>query len=173
LPVVIGAHVDVPAHSITPEELVDIFAGRRTHWDNGARIFVLQRERGDSSHAVVDAAVPGFHQANAHAYREHRWRVLYHDASMMEALANTQGSIGLHSGAIDPDIPFKSLAFDGVAPTLEAVASGRYPLYKDLSFVTVGPPTGEAKAFIDYVTSMPDDELFREHGAIRLGGGGD
>jgi phosphate transport system substrate-binding protein len=172
LPVVIGAHVDVPEQSITSEGVVDIYAGRRTQWSNGARIFVLQREPGDSSHAVVDHAVPGFREANEQAYRENRWRVLYHDASMMEALANTQGSIGLHSGALDPDTPFKALAFDGVEPTLEAVASGRYPLYKDLAFVTVGPPTGEAKAFIDFVASIPDDELFRERGAIRLRAGG-
>lgn len=171
LPVVIGVHSDVPASSISPAELVDIYAGRRTQWDNGAPIFVLQREQGDSSHAVLDDLVSGFAEANEAAYREHRWRVLYHDASMAEALANTQGSIGLHSGAIDRDMPFEALAFDGVEPTLESVASGRYPFYKDLWFVTVGPPSGEAKAFIDFVASIADDEIFRERGAIRLGGG--
>jgi phosphate transport system substrate-binding protein len=169
LPVVIGAHEDVPESSITPEQLVDIFDSERTEWSNGAQIFVLQREQGDSSHAVVDAAIAGFKDANEKAYQESRFRVLYHDSSMAEALANTQGSIGLHSGAVDPQLPFKTLALDGVAPTLDAVASGRYPLYKDLAFVTVGPPSGEAKAFIEFVVSRADDAIFLEHGAIRLG----
>lgn len=169
LPVVVGVHEDVPETNITPEGLVAIFSGQRIEWSDEARIFVLQREQGDSSHAVVDAAIAGFKEANEQAYKQSRFRVLYHDSSMAEALANTQGSIGLHSGAVDPHLPFKTLALDGVTPTLDAVASGRYPLYKDLAFVTVGPPTGAAKAFIEFVVSRADDAIFLEHGAIRLG----
>lgn len=173
LPVLFGAHLDVPETSVTPAEAVEIYSGRKTEWSNGARIFVLQREQGDSSHAVVDRAVPGFGDANEEAYHQHRYRILYHDSSMAEAIANTHGSIGLHSGAIDPELPFKALAFDGVEPTLEALEAGRYPLYKDLAFVTVGPPTGEAKRFIEFVASSTDDEIFRERGALRIGTGAD
>ena len=44
-------------------------------------------------------------------------------------------------------------------PTLETVEAGTYPLSRHLYFYTVGPPTGEAKAFIDWVLSPEGQKI--------------
>jgi phosphate transport system substrate-binding protein len=55
-----------------------------------------------------------------------------------------------------------------VQPVAAEVVSGRYPMSRPLTFVTNGPPRGEAKTFIDYVLSAQGQELVRKHGYLRL-----
>jgi phosphate transport system substrate-binding protein len=171
IPIVVAAHADVPDTSITTRRLVDIYAGRETRWSDGRRIFVLQREPGDSSHTAFNSVVPGFAEANEEAYRANRWRVLYHDDAMQEALGNTLGSVGLHAGVVDHRREVKTLAVDDVEPRPQTVADGSYPYMKDLAFITVGPPQGAAKAFIDFVRSDAGAATIRTGGAVPVGGG--
>ena len=170
IPVVVAAHIDVPDKTITGDRLVQIYAGRETTWADGRQIFVLQREPGDSSHAVFADQLTGFADANEEAYRVNRWRVLYHDAAMEEALGNTLGSVGLHAGTVAHRREIKTLAVDGVRPSPDAVADGSYPFAKDLAFVTVGKPAGAAKAFIDFVRSEAGAAAIRAGGGVPVGG---
>ena len=170
IPVVVAAHADVPEATITGRRLVELYAGEETLWADGRRIFVLQREPGDSSHAVFGRQLPGFADANEEAYRVNRWRVLYHDAAMEEALGNTLGSVGLHAGTVAHRPEIRTLAVDGVEPTPDAVADGTYPFAKDLAFVTVGKPMGAAKAFIDFVRSDAGAAAIQAGGGVPVGG---
>ncbi len=168
-PVIVAVHANVPDPGLTRQELLDIFRGDKTAWSDGTRIVVLQREQGDSSHQAVATVLPEFDTINAEAYRAGRWRVLYHDASMQEALGSTPGAIGLHgSGGIEREEPYRAMAIDGVMPTLETVVSGEYPFFKDFAFVTIGPPTGEARAFIDFVHSDEGRAIITAAGCVPL-----
>lgn len=65
----------------------------------------------------------------------------------------TEGAIGVFDlGAILAQrLPIKVLCVDGTPPSLEGVASGSYPYFKDLAFVTSGegdPILAELLAFI-------------------------
>lgn len=171
VPVIVAVHADVPDRGVTAAELVAIFAGHRGTWADGSRITVLQRERGDSSHSTVELAIPGFAEANEAAYRERRWRVLYHDDGMTDALDSTPGAIGLFGqGAVPPARSIRALQVDGVAPTLQALTEHRYPFTKDLAFVTLGQPRGRAAAFIEFSRSPAAAEVIVRHGALPLSG---
>jgi phosphate transport system substrate-binding protein len=133
-------------------------------------VVVLQREEGDSSHRIFDAALPGFAEINEAAYDAGRWRVLHHDGGMRDALINTPGAVGLFGqGAIPPRASFRALTIDGVAPTVENVESGRYPFHKTLSFVTRGEPTGLTAALLEFVASSEGRALIREAGYVPVG----
>jgi phosphate transport system substrate-binding protein len=174
MPVVVAVNGEVPDRELAARDLIDIFAGERRMWSDGSRIVVLQREQGDSSHAAVAAALPGFAEVNELAYREGRWRVLYHDAAIRDALASTEGSLGLHgSGDLPDDARFRALVIDGVAPSVENVASGAYPFTKELAFVTRGTPKGVAAELIELAHSPRGHELILEHGAVPLGPNGE
>jgi len=171
VPVVVAVHSSVPDARITRAGLVEIFDGTRRTWSDGSRIVVLQRERGDSSHTAVDRVVPAFAEANEQAYLATRWRVLYRDDAMREALADTSGAIGLFGeGAIPSSLPIKALAIDDVVPSPETVRSGAYPFYKDFAFVTRGPPAGQAAAFIAFVLSPAGRSIMAANGALPLSG---
>ncbi|MGH3822144.1 MAG: substrate-binding domain-containing protein [Pseudonocardiaceae bacterium] len=60
------------------------------------------------------------------------------------------------------------VALEGVAPTPEMVASGKYPMSRPLYLVTDGPATGRAKEFIDYVLSPEGQQLLTRHGYLTL-----
>jgi len=166
VPVVVAAHGSVPNRTLLSVDLVAIYDGSQRTWSDGSRVVVLQRERGDSSHAAVARALPGFEEANEAAYRDSRWRVLYRDEAMREALADTRGAIGLFGqGAIPAGLPVRALVIDGVAPSPASVRDGSYPFTKDLAFVTRGAPSGEARAFIEFALSTEGQRI------IELGGG--
>lgn len=169
VPVMVAVNGGVPERGLDSETLLDIFRGKRTEWSDGSRIVVLQREQGDSSHAAVSRRLPVFDEINDQAYREGRWRVLYHDASMKEALENTAGAIGLHgTGAISSPQTVRALSIDGIAPTVENVASGAYPFTKELSFVTRGEPRDEVRAFIEFAQSDEGQRIIWSYGCLPL-----
>lgn len=170
VPVIVAVNEEVPDHELAAKDLLAIYGGERRLWSDGSRIVVLQREQGDSSHRAVADVLPGFEEVNEDAYRQGRWRVLYHDAAMRDALASTEGAIGLHgSGGIADRQPFRAMLIDGVAPDVDNVASGAYGLSKDLAFVTRGEPVGMAAELIEFALSPRGRAIIVEHGAVPLG----
>lgn len=169
VPVVVAAHASVPDDGLTSAALVEIYLGTRATWSDGSRVVVLQRERGDSSHMVIDRLVPGFREANAVAYEDARWRVLYRDDVMREALADTTGAVGLFGEGVVPDnLPVKALAIDGVVPSVRTVRDGSYRFTKDFAFVTRGSPHGDAAAFIAFALSEDGRRIIEQGGALPL-----
>lgn len=164
------ANLDVPESGLRRRELVDVYAGERRRWGNDAPIVVLQRERGDSSHEAVDRALPEFAAVNDAAYRQERWRVVYNDRAMYEALVSTPGSIGLLDvGATQTQaLALKVLELDGVRPTEANLRSGRYPFAKDLSFISVEQPAGLAAEFVEFIRSSDGQALIRQRGYVPL-----
>lgn len=167
IPVVVAGGLDVPDHSISEDELEALFSGRQARWSNGAKVVVLLREAGDSSHQVVDAVLPGFAAATEQRRAEGSSRVLYQDGAMQVALANTPGAVGLHGNGVDASLAgFRALAVGGIEPTGANVESGRYPFVKELGFVTMGPPAGAAASFVDFALSPEGRALVRMRGGV-------
>jgi phosphate transport system substrate-binding protein len=138
--VVMAASSDVKTTGLTTEQLLEIFRGELNVWpgsDPPQAMRVLQREPGDSGSQVLSSRIPGLDEAMRKALELGRWRVLFHDAEMQQALLTTKGAIGVFDlGAIRAQkLNLRALALDGVAPTIEAMQAGRYPYTKTLSFV--------------------------------------
>jgi phosphate transport system substrate-binding protein len=158
--VVVAASPDVKTSGLTSAQLLAIFKGELTVWpgsDPPLSIRVLQREAGDSGSQVLAARIPGLGEALQLALEQGKWRVLFHDAQMQQALLQSKGAIGFFDlGAIRAQkLALHALSLDGAAPTIEALADGRYPYAKTLSFVvrtTVPRPAGLA-AFLSFATS--------------------
>lgn len=170
VPVVAAVNARVVDEDLEPEDLLAIYAGERTTWSDGSPIVVLMRERGDSSHRAIAAMLPGFGQVSARAWDEDRFRVLYHDDDMREAIAATVGAIGLFGqGAVPPGVPIRALRISGVVPSAETVRSGKYPYAKDLVFVSRGAPRGLAARFVAFSHSESGREVVRRMGGWPLG----
>lgn len=168
--VVVAANPSVPDACTSGDDLVGFYAGTRTRWSDGSRAVVLQRERGDSSLLSFGALIPGLLTENDSAFRDHRFRVLYSDRAMQDALMATEGAFGIFDlGAIEAQrLPLKVLCVDGVAPSREALLSGRYPFSKDFAFVTAGAPTAIAADLLHFVSSTEGRELTARLGYVPL-----
>lgn len=167
VPVIVATHLDVPDRDLSFAQLEALYRGEQLTWTDGSQVVVLQRERGDSSHRVVEDVRPGFSYANEQARAAELFRVLYHDSAMQVALANTPGAVGLHGNGVDPwSAGFRAASLEGIEPTVENVERGIYPFVKELAFVTMGQPEGEVAGFVDFVRSAAGRATLRVRGAV-------
>jgi phosphate transport system substrate-binding protein len=64
--------------------------------------------------------------------------------------------------------PVKMLRLDGISPTVAAVLDGTWPVIRPLLVLTLGAPQGQAKAFIDFLTSSDGQQIVERVGYIPL-----
>jgi len=155
--VVIAAHPDVPQRDLTAAGLVDIYSGKRKQWSNKHKVVVIQRERGDSGHRAVAAAIPEFGKVNEDAWRRGLFRVVYSDRAMEAALFATSGAVGISDAGVIKvqGLALRTLPLSGVT--------------KELSFVWRGALSASAARFVAFVASAEGVRILREGGYEALG----
>ena len=173
VPVVVAANPTVPVDGLTSADLLALYNGETRQWPDGSRAIVMQREAGDSSHRVFADVLPGFAEVDEASRQAGRFEVLFHDGDMQEHLLAIDGAVGLFDqGAIvSQRLDLKSLAIDGVDPSLATVHSGDYPYVKEFSLVISGEPDGEILAFITFVQSAEGRSLIESLGYLPIGDG--
>jgi phosphate transport system substrate-binding protein len=168
-PVLIAVHPSVAEDQITHAELLDIYRGTRTRWQDGGEIIVLTREPGDSSIEVLVEGVPGFRAVYDESQEAGRWTTLLRDLVMNQTLARTPQAIGLSDlGAVTIEKhAIKPLRVNGVTPTPDNVENGSYPLFKTLAFIYREEALpAAARHFIDFVRSEQGGEIMRANGYV-------
>lgn len=169
--VIIGAGPDAPDTTLSAADLLSLYRGTRLTWSNGREVAFLAREEGDSSVSSLKEAMPGFAEAYAEGANTRHWTILYSEPTMHEALLMYPFALGLSDlgTATIERLPIKMLAIDGVAPTPENVASGRYPFVKTLAFVwRDGSLPDSARAFVNFVLSSHGAGLLKAHGYLPI-----
>ena len=166
--VAIAAYPGVAVDSITSAGLLGLYRGERHSFADGSHAVVLLRDRGESANGVLEALVPGLQAAREDAYRQRRLRVLYHDNAMAEALASTPGAIGVFPlGAVRTfHLQLKILALDGVVPSPEAVAAGRWRASRELLLVLRTDRLARAAPFLRFVQSDEARAIYRDCGYL-------
>lgn len=157
-PVVLAAHPSVTARTISRAALLDVLSGARTRWDDGAPLLFVMRERGDSSHRALAAALPGFARAEEDAQRARRFRVMYSDDELRDAVAETPGALGV------TDVGGARLGGQRVVPiAIDGVASHAV---KELTFVTRADAPEAARAFVAFASSPQGRALIVASGYV-------
>ena len=155
-------HASNPLSGINRQQVIDIYTGTVTSWQalgwTDTRIVVVNKEErratlelfeqyfGLKGKFVRDAIIVG---PNGQAITT--------VAGIPQGIAYI--SIGSAEVAAAQGTPIKLLALDGVAATSANVKNGTYGLLRPLNFVTVGPPQGLAKAFLDFVLTLAGQHL--------------
>lgn len=169
--VVFVAGAGVTARTISRAQALDVYAGRLTDWrELGARpglIRAIGRETTDASRQAVTREVKEF---GALRYPD-SIKVLHLDPQVIELLDRYPTSLAyLNRSALDAaKTTLVPLAFEGVAPSAENLAAGRYPLWVELGLVhKAGSLNGAAKAFVAFVQSPSGERILRDHGVMPL-----
>lgn len=169
-PLVIGVHPTVSEEEISYAGIIDIYRGKKRHWEDGKRIIVLTREPGDSTIEVMTKGVQGFREVYEESQKAKRCTTLLSDLDMNQSLAKTTHAIGFSDlGAIKIEgHRIKPLKVNGVAPTVKNLESGAYPLAKTLMFVFHKeklPPA--ASKFLSFVRSKEGASILRTNGYLQ------
>lgn len=167
-------HPSNPVRSLTMDQLADIFTGRVTNWkDVGGPdlpVTVYSRETSSGTYAFVKEHVMKNADYTASA------RLMPSTESILQAVAQDKGGIGyIGTGYLTDAAAALSVAgaegSDPVRPTVEAAASGLYPLARPLFVYSAGEPSQLAQAFIDFTTSEAGRRITTEMGFVAPSGG--
>jgi phosphate transport system substrate-binding protein len=158
-------HASNPLSGLSRQHVIDVYTGKITNWRTlgweDARIVVVNKEEGRGTlelfaqyfgltgKFVRDAVIIG---PNGQAIAT--------VAGNPQAIAYV--SIGSAEVAAAQGTPIKLLALDGVAATGANVKNRTYGLLRPLNFVTVGPPQGLAKVFLDFVLTPAGQHVVTE-----------
>ncbi len=171
-PLVLAAHPTVADNGISTRELLALYQGAHRRWGTGEHVVLLTREEGDSSVQLLRGALPEFGPAYLEGVRRSWGTIVYSERQMHRALTSTPFALGLSDlGMLTVErSPLKVLTIDGVTPTLENLASGRYPFAKTLAFVfRSGRPSAETMRFLGFVKSPEGQRILAANGYLPVG----
>jgi len=158
-----------PVSNLTFDQVRNIYNGNISNWKDvgGQDKPIVAISRDSSSGTYKDFQTMAM---NGDKYRPD---VLTQSATggIVSEVAQNPNAIG-YIGFAYLDKTTKALSLDkgngSVAPTVETISSGAYPLSRALLFYTNGEPTGLIKEFTDFVLSEKGQSVVKEVGYIPL-----
>lgn len=168
-PVTFVGGAGVKVKKLTTAQLVDIYTGKVTNWqDVGGKpgpIRAIGRESTDASRQAINRSLKPF---EALVFGKDV-KVVHLDPNMIELLDRFPTSLGFLNrsalAACRTRVVF--LALDGVESTPQNVGVGRYPLWVELGLIhKPGKLSPAATAFLEFVRSSEGIRLLRDHGVL-------
>lgn len=169
-------HKDNPVDNLTTQQIKDIYSGKITNWKEvGGKnepISAFQRNEGSGSQSMLIRFMdgtpimePDIEQINT---------LMDGIIEQVADYRNKDGSIGFSfryymEGIIkNPDV--KLLCVDGVAPTVENIQSGAYPITASLYAVTwEGNENQNVDRLLNWILSPEGQELVEKTGYVPIG----
>lgn len=168
VPAVVAVNSSVVASNLSEGQILDIYGGRVTNWKQvggaDATVVALTRNEADMNKRAWRTLLKGFD-----ALEETKSATMLFKAEhMVEALKNRPHAIGFTDtiGVSKGEGRIKALAVNGVAPTPENAASGRYKIVKEIVVATKGDPQGLARLFVDFAFSPEGRQIVAAAGAV-------
>ena len=155
-----------PIINLTLQQVADIYDGKTTNWDQiGGKkgdIDVFTREDGSGTRSSFESLVMGKNQITARAMVENS------NGAIRQLVADDPGAVGYISlGLVDSTV--KALDLGGIVPSRAHVVDGTYNLSRPFLFLSLKPPEGLVKDFIDFTMSAEGQKILYDQGLITTG----
>ena len=159
-------HEDNAVDALAHDAVRRIFAGRVERWSAvggaDAPITVVNKAEGRGTHEVFlrhFALESPAIEADV---------VIGDNQQAIKTVAGNPGavgyvSVGAAAAAAERGVAIRPLSAHGVAPTVERVAAGAFPISRPLNLVAQGPPEGPAARFLDFARSERAHAIIRSH----------
>ena len=153
---------------LTKEQLTNIYNGTVTNWKEvggeDLKIQVINRDEASGTREAFRTIVMGGTPF------DRRSAVLSGTGQVRDVVSRSRGAIGYISlgfvESLNAKTSVKAVSVNHVEASEKTVASGGYPISRDLYFFVKGTPSQQAQDYIDYVTSEKMDKQIREAGFI-------
>ncbi len=167
-PLIVVTEKKIPMKTVSTRQLEDIYAGRTGKWPDGKIIRLILRPNEETDTKILRGLSPGLNEAITQAHQRRGVRIAVTDSESSEAVSRTAGGIGTstltHILVAKP--PLQIINLNGVKPGRETLASGAYPLAKDISFVTTGRLPGTAAKFLEFIYSGRGRAIAEKYGVL-------
>ena len=169
-PIVFVVNENIKAvENLSQEALIDIYAGRVTRWDElgqlSGKIYIANREKGDSSRTVIEKVIPAFARIEPFA-----GKVLYTTQETARVVSFYKNTIAYLPLSEIPEKGVRVLSYAGIFATQATVHSGSYPLVVPLGLVWHGELSPAAADFIAFVSSPAGTKIILASGAYPVSG---
>jgi len=164
--VVAVAGAAITVRDISSEQLKGIFAGKITDWSElggqRAPIRAIGKEPSDSIRRQLTAKFPDL------SYGE-SIKIVHLDPYLLELIDRYPSSFAIMNRSALESCKTKVviLALDGVAPSIDNLANGTYPLAMEYGLIhKPGRLSPAGKAFVDFIRSPDGEKILRAHGVL-------
>lgn len=146
------------------EQLRQIYSNEIRNWKDidgpDHEIYFLSRKPGSGTRVIFDQFIMGLKNAD---YTD-LGSEIGGNAEVVSLVADSNWAIGYVGYSYVEDNGMMFIPLDGVAPTLDNITCGSYPLARNLYFYTFGFPTPCADAFIKFVTGTEGQKIAEDIG---------
>jgi phosphate transport system substrate-binding protein len=151
-------------NGLTREGVVTAFSAQSPSWGDGTAIRVILRPRSESDTAILGQLFPGLASAIESARKRPDIPVAATDQDNAEMAEQVPGSlVGTTLTQLKTEKrKLRTVAIDGVAPSLQAFERGAYPYGKTLYFVLPSTPKPLATRFLQFLRSPEGQQMLRE-----------
>jgi len=163
-PLALIVHPTNPISNVTLSQLSDLFQGRTFDW---------------TSFGGTGEVLPVSREAEAFARQLFEERVMQKRAvtrnailksssnDVIDFVAKTPGAIG-YAPLSQIDARVKAIEIDGVAPTVETTANGKYVLTSPLYLIAKSEPAGDLRDFVAWLLGKEGQTLLSQSGLGRV-----
>lgn len=174
-------HPSNPIEAISLEELSKVFSGQVGDWDGlgvgGLRpIQVVSRDSASGTYEAFKELV--ITMGGKEQSRDYAASALKQTSNqgILALVAQTKSAIGyVGLGYLGESVKTVPVVPAGggpaVAPTVESVTAGTYPISRALYCYTNGEPTGELKGYVDWIKGPEGQRIVEELGFVPVKGG--
>lgn len=157
-----------PVSNLTIDQLAGIFTGRINNWKEvggeDKKIVILSREVNSGTHVYLKEHVLRKNDPSSREEFAPSALMLPSSQAIADEIAQNPGAIGYYGmGYISDKHKTIHVALDEgavfIAPTIDNVVSGKYPISRPLFFYTKGEPQGLVKKFVDFALSKEGQEI--------------
>ena len=159
------------AEGIRLSEIQDIYAGKKTTWPGGDKIFLVIRPVSDAYTDFLKKISPGMNDAAESAEKRPGMFTGTTDQEAADQIERTPGSFGATSYTLvaSEKRKIKPLAVDGISPVGKGGVNDRYPYFMTFYLVhRKDRNTGAVRGFIDFIHSKEGEKILRMNGHVPI-----
>ena len=155
----------VGVDDLTDKQLLGILSGGITDWKDvggyDGKIYVVQREFGDSARTLLEKKLPGFKELP-----QFTGYTAYSAAEALKSIRDNENTFGYVAYGAAKQTELKILKINGMYPSVDNIQKGRYQLVLTVGYVWKGDLTGLARAFFDFCYSEKGYAALINNGAV-------
>ena len=165
-----------PVDGLTTEQIKGIYSGRITDWkevgaSSSTKIVPFQRNEGSGSQTTLQKLMgdtpimPPLKEDRLGGMGD----IIHDTANYRNYRAALGFSFRYYSTELLRNDQIKLLSIDGVAPTVENIRNGSYPLVATAYMVTARPRSENMRRIVDFMLSPEGQKLVEDTGYVPLG----
>ncbi|MGB7631673.1 MAG: substrate-binding domain-containing protein [Candidatus Deferrimicrobium sp.] len=169
-PFVFGVNPDVKQFDVTLSDMIDIYSGRRTTWEDGSPIRLVLRPTSDSDTIALKRMSRQMAESVELSQKREGMIVAATDQVCADTIERTSGSVGTTTLAlvVSEKRGIRMLSLSGVKPSTKSLRDGTYPYTKTFYAVTRQAPSPVAARFIRFVRSPEGKAILSRVGHVPL-----